>query len=227
MDKKSKPKPLSVVDLISENQQLVEDNYKGKRDQATKLLALLIISWIGIVFLVWLAFFHFPKKEFVWTSDAGAVCAAIPVSEPNVNQQLVAQFALEAAVSAYTYDYVNYRRSVTEMADKYFTADFRNSYFSAFADSTALKSVLDNYYIVSAVSPPNKPPQIKDIGRKGATGAYFWDVQVPLKVSYSSGRRTSDENILATIRVIRVAPTKTNPTGIAVDSMQTAQMVNY
>lgn len=217
----------SIVDLVLENESLEKENYETKRDYAGRMLALLIISWIGIAFLIWLTFFHFPKKEFAWTSNAGAVCDVTPIRDPHINQQIAAQFALEAAVSTYTYDYVNYRRSVTEMADRYFTTDFRNSYLSIFGDSAALRSVLENYYIVSAVNPPNKPPQIKSVGRKGGTGAYFWDVQVPLKVSYSAGRRTNDENILATVRVIRVDPSRVNPTGIAVDSLQASQMLNY
>lgn len=216
----------TTVDLVVKNQELEEENYEIKRDNSIRLMGLLGLSWIGIAFLGWLAFFHFPKKEFVWTSNAGAVCNVTPISEPHINQQIVANFALEAAVSAYTYNYVNYRRAVTETADRYFTTDFRNSYIPAFADSAALKSVLENYFIVSAVNPPNRPPQIKSVGRKGGTGAYYWDIQVPLKVSYSSGRRTSDENILATVRVIRVDPSRPNPTGIAVDSLQAAQMLN-
>lgn len=216
----------TMVDLVMKNQELEKENYEVKRDNAGRLLGLLAISWIGIVFLIWLAFFHFPKKEFVWTSNAGAVCNAIPISEPHINQQIAANFALDAAVSSYTYNYVNYRRAVTDTADRYFTPDFRNSYLPAFGDSAALKVVLENYFIVSAVNPPSKPPQIKSVGRKGGTGAYYWDVQVPLKVSYSSGRRTNDENILATVRVIRVDPSRPNPTGIAVDSLQAAQMLN-
>lgn len=220
-------KNTTVIDLVTDNEKLGKENYEVKRDHTTHLVILLILSWCGIGFLIWLSFFHFPKEEFVWTSNAGAVCRVTPISEPHISQQLVAQFALEAAVSAYTYDYVNYRKTVTEMADRYFTTDFRNSYIPTFADSAALRAVLENYYIVSAVNPPNKPPQIKSVGRKGGTGPYFWDVQVPIKVSYSSGRRTNDENILATVRVIRVDPSRPNPTGIAVDSLQTSQLLNY
>lgn len=219
----SKP---TTVDLVAENQVLEQENYEIKRDNTVRLMALLGLSWIGIAFLIWLAFFHFPKKEFVWTSNAGAVCNVTPISEPHINPQIVVNFALEAAVSTYTYNYVNYRRAVNETADRYFTSDFRDSYFPAFSDSGALKSVLENYFIVSAVNPPNKPPQIKSVGRKSGTGAYYWDVQVPLRVSYSSGRRSSDESILATVRVIRVDPSRPNPTGIAVDSLQAAQMLN-
>ena len=219
-------KALTTVDLVAENIEMEKENYVIKRDNTIRLMALLGLSWLGIAFLIWLAFFHFPKKEFVWTSNAGAVCNVIPISEPHIDQQIVVNFALDAAVSTYTYNYVNYRRAVTEVADRYFTTDFRNSYLPAFGDSAALKSVLENYFIVSAVNPPNKPPQVKSVGRKAGTGAYYWNVLVPLKVSYSSGRRTNDENIVATVRVIRVDPSRPNPTGIAVDSLQATQMLN-
>lgn len=219
----SKP---TTVDLVVENQRLEQENHETKRDVAVKFFVAFLISALVNCFLIWLAFFYYPEKEFVWTSNAGAVCNVTPISEPHISQQIVTQFALEAAVSIYTYDYVNYRRSITNTADKYFTNDFRKRFFPAFADSAALKSVLDNYFIVSAVSPPNKPPQVVSVGKKGGSGAYYWNVQVPLTVSYSSGRKTSDENILATVQVVRVDPSRSNPTGIAVDSLQTEQMLN-
>lgn len=214
----------TMVDLVMQNQDLERENYEIKRDQSMRLMGLLVMSWLGIGFLVWLAFFHFPKKEFAWTSNAGAVCNVTPIGEPHINPQIAVNFALEAAVSAYSYNYVDWKRQITDTASRYFTPDFRNSYMMTFPDSPALKAVIANYFIVSAVNPPNKPPQIKAIGRKG--GAYYWDVQVPLKVSYTSGRKNIDEPVLALIRVIRVDPSRPNPTGIAVDSLQGSQMLN-
>lgn len=216
-------KPTSV-DLVMENRELEKEVYESKRDNTSRLVGIIIVSWIAIAFLVWLAFFYYPKKEFVWTSNAAAVCAVTPIGEPHIHPQVAVNFASEAAIGIYSYDYINYRRSITQTAEKYFTPEFRDQFMPVFADSANLKAVLENYYIVSAINPANKPPQIEKVGTKG--GAYFWDVQVPLKVYYASGRKVNEENVLATVRVIRTDPSRINPTGIAVDNIVTRQMLN-
>lgn len=214
----------TTVDLVTENQQLEEENYAIRRDGTGRLITILIVSVLANAFLIWLAFFHFPKKEFVWTSNAGAVCSVTPISEPHLHPQIIANFAQEAAIGIYSYDYVNYRRSITQTAERYFTPSFRDSFMPMFSDSANLKMVLDNYYIVSAINPANKPVQIARAGRK--KGAYFWEIQVPIKVYYASGRKVKDENVLATVTVIRTDPSRVNPTGIAVDYIDTRQMLN-
>lgn len=216
----------TVVDLLADKNQLTEENYTLKRNHAGVLLTIIAVSWLGIAFLLWLAFIHFPQKQVAWTSNAGAVCNLTPIKEPHIHHQVAIDFAVEAAVMTQTYDYVNWRRQLTDTSNRYYTPDFRNSFMLAFPESRTLATVLNNLFIVSSTSIPNKPAQLAAVGRKGATGAYYWDIQVPLTVSYVSGRKINPEVVRADVRVIRVEPSRLNPRGIAVDNIQTRQLLN-
>lgn len=213
----------TVIDLVRENNELREENYQEKRDNSLRQLTFLVISLLVNGFLIWLAFFHFPKTKYVWTSNAAAVCAVTPISEPHLMPGVVADFAAQAAVSIYTYDYINYRRVVTAVSEKYFTPEFRDLYMPMFSESKLLQSVIDNTNIVSAQTAG--PAQIAEKGRLH-NGAFYWKVQVPLYVYYTVGKKPPRvDKILATVTVSRVDPSRMNPSGIAVSNVATAPLL--
>lgn len=212
------PSTTAVVDLVVENNELKDQNYQEKRDNTLRLVVIMVVEAIAIFFLIWLAFFHFPKTKFAWTSNAGAVCSVTPIDQPHIHHAVAADFAKEAVVSVYSYDYVNYRRHITDTANKYFTQEFRDAFMPMFAESKNLKSVVENTNIVSANT--DGPVQLAKVG--GPKGKpYSWVFQVPLQVFYTVGRKPSrPENLLATVTVVRVdPPTIPNPTGIAVSNI--------
>jgi len=213
------------VELVVENRKLREENADIRRDNTTRMVSFLCVSFVANVFFVWLAFFHFPQVQYAWTSNAGVVCKVSPITEPHLNQQVVANFALQAAVSIYSYDYVNYRRQITTVSEMYFTPEFRDKFIPMFGDSQNLKDVIDHSWTVSAFQNDRKPPQLSKTGNRHSDGAYFWEVQVPLNVYYSVGRQTKADKVLATVTVIRTDPSRMNPSGIAVDNIVTAQLV--
>lgn len=207
----------AVVDLVQENNKLREDNYKDKRDKAGMYLMISIVEFLMIVFLIWLVFFYFPKTKFAWTSNAGAVCAMTPIDQPNIHQAIAADFAKDAVLSLYTYDYINYRTQITDATNRWFTDDFRNAFMPMFADSKTLKAAIENTNIVS--SQGDGPVQLVRV--KGGKGeAFSWEFQVPFQVFYTVGKKPPRaENMVATVTVTRVTPSPHNPSGIAVSNV--------
>lgn len=216
-------KHLSNVDLVKKNGELEKENYEITKNGALKQNLFTGISVSANVFLVWLAFFHFPQESLVWTSNAGAVCQAAPINQPKVHQQLAANLAVEAAISIYSYDHLNWKKTISMVAERYFTSDFRDQFIPIFGDSANLKAVIQNYYIVTATQIDGKPAQISKKGVR--KGAYFWEIQVPLRVSYVAGRTSEEEKVLATVTVMQVDPSRINPSGIAVDNIVTQQLI--
>lgn len=214
--------PLTAIDLITQNQNLENQLYTQGRKTTKLWLILLSISIIANIFLIWLSFFYFPRSEFIPTSNAAAICNIAPVNEPFIHHQVVANFAAEAIIGIYTYDHVNYRRELTEVTNKYFNQKYRDEFMTAFGNSKNLRDVIENYFIVSS-STAGKPPVIIKNGMKN--GAYFWRVQVPINVYYTVGKKTIEEKILATVDVVRTEPTRINPNGIAVDTINTRPLM--
>jgi len=217
----NKPSPVEVVDLIKKNNILEEENYVIRRDNTLRLVTIMAAQGVAIVFLIWLAFFHFPKTKYAWTSNAGAVCSVTPIDQAHIDPSIAGDFAQQAVVSIYSYDYLNYRRHITDAANRYFTPEFKDAFMPMFSDSKNLKSVIENTNIVSANT--DGPVQLyKKGGPKGEP--YSWVFQVPLQVYYTVGRKPSrPENITAYVTVSRVDPSRINPSGIAVSNIVTEQ----
>lgn len=210
-------------DLVQRNLALEEQAHQANLSKTKVLMVILGVQSCAIALLVWLAFFHFPVSQVVATSNAAAVCNVAPVDEPFIHHQTVADFAVDAAIGIYTYDHVNYFRQITSMTNKYFTPEYRDQFMVAFGDSTNLQAVIENFYVVSATR-GGKPSAIIKNGNIGPGGAFMWRVQVPLIVSYTSGRKNDSDQILAVIDVVRVVPSPLNPRGIAVNSINTSHM---
>ncbi len=86
------------------------------------LLSLFLVMSLAVnALLFYNAFIRFPVKQFIWTSDAQAVCEAIPLSEPNISQARLKEFAVSSAVELNSYDYANWRPLINNALSQSFT----------------------------------------------------------------------------------------------------------
>lgn len=186
------------------------------------LLGLLMLSVIANGLLFYAVAYKYPTKTFLWTSDAKSVCAAVPLTEPNISAALVKDFGNKAALSLNSYDYINWRRSLSATLDNYFTPSGRSEYSQAFSDSGILQKVRQNYYVVTAVT--EDEPVITGEGVE--FGRYTWTVEVPLKIYYRVSRETVlPENRILTFKIIRIDPSPLNPNGIGINGVISKQAV--
>ncbi|WP_299592564.1 DotI/IcmL family type IV secretion protein [uncultured Tateyamaria sp.] len=181
----------------------------------------LVLSMLGNLALI-IGFNSYPKTTFLWTQDAQAVCEAIPLTEPNISPALLSDFAARAAISAHTYDYINWRQHLNHAVQTYFTELGGEQFMDAFARSNILRQVQRNFYVVSSVS--DGPPVIQTTGIDH--GRYFWKIEVPLTITYRYGNDYRAERRIIELTILRVDPTPANPNGVAVDGFISVQNTN-
>src|SRR5690606_1648472 len=95
----------------------IRDNHLRSQKRFTFLALVALVVMLVFSLLLNLAliigFNSYPKTRWIWTQDAKAVCEAIPLTEPNISQALLADFAARAAISVHTYDYINWRENLS------------------------------------------------------------------------------------------------------------------
>ena len=181
----------------------------------------LVLSLFVNLILFYNAFYRFPIKQFIWTSDAQAVCDAIPLAEPNISQARLKEFAVSTAVQLNNYDYANWRALINNALTQSFTPRGRDQYRAALQESGILQKVVHGYQVVSAVT--TEPANIAGEGRDA--GRYFWRVEVPLQVFYRTNVETKAERRLLQMTIVRIDPSPINPNGIAIDSVISTQQL--
>lgn len=161
--------------------------------------------------------YRFPVKEFLWTDDARAVCAAIPLTEPNISPAKLKDFAAGAAVGLNSWDYLNWKRMLDTTMDMYMTVSAKDKYREAIRDTVNL--VENSYTNITAIV--RSAPIIVEEGKN--SGLYYWIVQVPVSVFYRTASNMKSENRLLEFSIIRVAPSPLNPNGVAIDAVKSTQ----
>lgn len=202
---------------------VVRDAHLGAQKRFTMIaligLAVGLVISLLVNFALIVGFNSYPKTQFLWTKDAKAVCEAVPLTEPNISQALLADFAARAAISVHTYDYINWRENLSYAMQTYFTPQGGRYFLDAFARSNILRQVQRQYYVVSAVS--DGAPVIESTGIDH--GRLFWKVQVPITITYRFGSDYKAERRIIELTILRIDPTPANPNGVAIDGFVSVQ----
>lgn len=140
-------------------------------------LALLVIAA-----LIWVAVYLIrnPTQPLYFATDnVGRLIKVVPVNVPNMSENDVMAWAIDAVQAANAYDYLNYHRQL-QSAQKYFTNYGWQNYMSALIASNNLPAIIQRKIIVLA----QVVDQPKIIAEGILGGAYAWKFQMPLLVTY-------------------------------------------
>ena len=170
----------------------------------------MLIVNIGLVGVIFYQASNQPQAKYFATSSDGRITPLSPLSQPVVSTSALLQWANQAAVAAYTYNFVTYRKQLQE-ASEYFTPEGWRNYEKALQGSRNLETVLARKLVVTAVA--TGAPVVLDQGR--IRGRYAWKVQMPVLVSYQSATTTYQQPLTLTLVVVRVS-TLNVPKGIAI-----------
>ena len=124
----------------------------------------------------------------------------------------IIQWATDAAVAAYTFDFTNYRRQLTYAQKTYFTPEGWSRFLKALDSTNILKTVIKEKLIVNAAV--TQAPVVKASGK--VRGKYTWIIQMPMVVTYRSSTRSNSVNLLVTLTIERVSLLKGSPRGVGV-----------
>ena len=164
--------------------QTVELRNNFYKDSFTRVLFVLLLSVALNFGLVSTLLYHVtnpPKPKYFATSVNGRLTPLTALDMPNQSDSAVLQWANEAAIAAYTYNFVNYNNELRGAA-RYFTRTGWGQFLAALKSSGSLETVKQKKLIVSAVA-----TQAPIILKKGPlNGRYSWRIQMPINVTYQS-----------------------------------------
>lgn len=183
------------------------------RDGQRKMIMILLVSMVAnIVLASALAYIitHPPAPKYFATSINGRITPLFPLNEPNQSDSAVLQWANQAAIAAFTYNFVNYR-SELQASSGFFTSEGWTQFLTALQESNNLDAVKAKKLIVSAVA--TRAPIILQKGL--LNGRYAWRVQMPILVTYQSASEFSQQNNVVTMLITRVS-TLNSPRGIGI-----------
>lgn len=183
-----------------------------KDSQRKVMLTLLIALIVNIVLASLLVYMitHPPAPKYFATSLNGRITPLFPLNEPNQSDSAVLQWANQAAIAAFTYNFVNYRDEL-QASSGFFTPEGWDQFLSALQQSNNLDAVKAKKLIVSAVA--TRAPIIL---QKGVlNGSFSWRVQMPILVTYQSASEFTQQNNVVTMLITRVS-TLNSPRGIGI-----------
>lgn len=140
------------------------------------------LSLLVIGFLTWMLIYmlsHPVRPLYFAVDEIGRLIDVVPVSKPNMTTQEASNFALDAIISAFSMDYVNYR-SQLQGAQKYFTTYGWSKYMGALKSNNNLLALTQRRQIVN-VQIVGQP---KLITQGLLAGAYAWKFEMPMLATY-------------------------------------------
>jgi intracellular multiplication protein IcmL len=183
-----------------------------KDSQRKVMLAVLVAILVNVVLGGLLVYIisHPPEPRYFATSINGRITPLFPLDQPNQSDSAVLQWANQAAIAAFTYNFVNYRDEL-QASSGFFTAEGWDQFLSALQQSNNLDAVKAKKLIVSAVA--TRAPVILQKGI--LNGNYSWRVQMPILVTYQSASEFTQQNNVVTMLITRVS-TLNSPRGIGI-----------
>lgn len=144
---------------------------------STFVLSLIIIGFLlGVIYYLE----KHPARPFYFVTDqVSRLLKDIPRTQANFSTEEVAKWATEAVETAYSYDFVNFRRQLQD-AQKYFSDYGWQEYMRGLTKSNNLLALTERkmLFIAKVVA----QPKLTASGILG--GAYGWKFEMPLLVTY-------------------------------------------
>ncbi|HVT62359.1 MAG TPA: type IVB secretion system apparatus protein IcmL/DotI, partial [Legionellaceae bacterium] len=147
------------------------------RDGQRKMILILLFSILSNVVLASILTYmvtHPPEPRYFATSINGRITPLVALNAPNQSDSAILQWANQAAIATFSYNFVNYRSELVA-ASGFFTAEGWDQFVTALGASNNLDAVKAKKLVVSAVA--TSAPVIL---QKGVlNGRYAWRIQMP------------------------------------------------
>lgn len=148
----------------------------------------------------------------------GRVIPLKPLVQPIIPAEYILNWAGEVSRKIYTLNFSRVMQNLSAIP-AYFTPNGWNSFIETLKDSQTIQTIVAKKLITQAVV---SGPIV--ILRKGFMGrSYFWKVQVPLMITYTSASQNVQKFIYMTMLVKRVS-TLESTHGIAIDQASISDM---
>lgn len=204
------------MNVARENYDLRDKLRKERKVLVISLIAIVITSCI-ILALLYL-FTVYPKYRTVQTIDNSVICELKPSENPMLTDAAIQDFAKSAVLSAYSYDYINWRTQIENATTRYFTSDGRAAFNKAIKNSGSLNYIVSNNLIMKSMAISS--PQIEEKGIDNS-GVPYWIVRMPITTEFYTGsaKAADTQNFVAQVKVVTTQRDAFNPKGLGVYSM--------
>lgn len=204
---RDKPPPKGALEPITLR-------YEFYRDGFRVLAAILPVIGIALCGSVYLNIWQYkrPERQHYFAVDPDNRITEIKaLTEPYVNDAKLLSWVSERVTKAYRLDPVNYKSQVAQMAGD-FTPEGYESFIESLKSSGVIEFITKNLLISSSV-PMGTPLVVQ----RGVTesGVYFWRVQTPVLVSYTSATKSAQIKRVVEVVVVR-RHTVEAPSGIGI-----------
>lgn len=190
-------------------------------DSYRRIMVIFLCLLILVITLTAAAFYErskLPPPVYFATTNLGTPIQLLKLKESNVQPAALIEWAVEAATAAYTFNFVNYRKAFQD-ARSYFTKKGYDNFIQALKDSNNMIAVKDRKLVVSAringeasiLKDSNSDPNFR------TEGAYTWQVEVPMILTYESATEKFVQNIILTMVITRVSMLESIE-GLGIDS---------
>lgn len=152
------------------------------RRQYLLALGAVVLSVIVIGILGWVLSFLLrnPTHPLYFATDSiSRIIPIVPVGQPNMTDDQVAAWTVNAVQKAYSYDYVNFR-SQLQQTERYFTPYGWNQFTSAITAANNLPAIQQRKMVV--IAQVIERPKLVRVGLLG--GHYAWRFTMPMLVTY-------------------------------------------
>ena len=201
--------PRGALNAVVTRNEYYRDGYRNLMKIAF-LEGVMIVGLI-VAFIVYMNVHQERNRYFATTAD-GRILQLAPLDQPNISQAALMSWVSQAATEVMTFGFHDYDRRLRE-ASRHFTRRGWESFTNALQRSRTIESVETLQQVVTAT--PRSAPVLLQQGV--FNGRYRWVVRLPLTVTYTSGNRTTSNNLEVTITIERV-PTLESPNGVGIES---------
>ena len=202
-----------ALELVMLRNNFYRDNYRR-----LMMVCLGLIAMVGALgYWGWYERTHQPLPKYFATTYDGKLIALVPLNKANLTPNALTQWATEAAVASYTFNFVNFRKALQDVRI-YFTKLGYQYFLKALKESNNLEAVQNKKYVVSAV-PTGAPVILKQgvLNDGSELGVYSWTVQLPMDINYRSATEQTKQSIVLTMLITRVS-TLESPSGVGIAS---------
>lgn len=207
----------ATASQLREIERLDSDNKDLKR-RNIRVWTVVVIESLLLSAIILIGLTVYPKNRFIATKDNTAICELNTESTPRVNAATLTDYARDAVINVYTYDYINYRQSLNDAVTKFFTQTGHKAFMRSLDESGNLEKVIKGRFILKAMV--TRTPQLEEEGVKDLNRYYL--VAVPIAIEFYTGGDTipkSKQEFIAQVTIVHTPINALNWRGIGVDSV--------
>lgn len=174
-----------------------------RKDSQSFVMKLVILSALLNLIVLVIIFYKviYPlEPRYYGTITKGRIFPLTALKEPNQSDSAVSEWANQAAISAFTLDFVNYPQQL-QQASQYFTQEGWEQFLESLQQSNNIEQIRQKRLTVTAVA-QNTPV----ILQKGVlNGRFSWRIQMPILITYQSSSSIEQQTSIITMLVNRIS----------------------